>query len=51
LQEVSPRTPPRVFAMSYSEDLDERISQIVSTWENIGRKKMFGGVHKDYLIL
>jgi hypothetical protein len=49
--------------MSYSEDLDERISQIVSTWENIGRKKMFGGVcylqngnmfcgvYKDYLIL
>jgi hypothetical protein len=49
--------------MSYSEDLDERISQIVSTWESIGRKKMFGGVcylqngnmfcgvHKDRLIL
>jgi TfoX/Sxy family transcriptional regulator of competence genes len=49
--------------MSYNENLDERISQSVSTWENIGRKKMFGGVcyllygnmfcgvYKDYLIL
>jgi TfoX/Sxy family transcriptional regulator of competence genes len=63
LQEASPRFPPQGFAMSYSEDLDERISQIVSTRDNIGRKKMFGGVcylqdgnmfcgvYKDYLIL
>ncbi|MBI5572374.1 MAG: TfoX/Sxy family protein [Desulfomonile tiedjei] len=49
--------------MAYSESLDERIFQTVSTWENVGRKKMFGGVcyllngnmlcgvYKDYLIL
>ncbi|MBI5248709.1 MAG: TfoX/Sxy family protein [Desulfomonile tiedjei] len=49
--------------MSYSESLDNRISEIVTTWENITRRKMFGGicyllngnmfsgVYKDYLIL
>lgn len=49
--------------MSYNEKLDESIAKIVSAWENIGRKKMFGGicyllngnmvcgVYKDYLIL
>ena len=49
--------------MAYSTELDSRIAQSVSGWENIGRKNMFGGVcyllngnmvggvYKDYLIL
>ncbi len=49
--------------MSYDEYLDDRISQIVFAWDNIVRKKMFGGVcyllngsmfcgvYKDFLIL
>lgn len=49
--------------MGYNETLDERITKVLSTWEDIGRKKMFGGVcflmhgnmlcgvYRDYLIL
>lgn len=49
--------------MSYSEELDARISKIVGGWKNTSAKKMFGGVchllngnmfggvYKDFLIL
>jgi TfoX/Sxy family transcriptional regulator of competence genes len=49
--------------MAYSEALDGRIGEIVSRWDNIVPKEMFGGVcyllngnivcgvYKDYLIL
>ncbi len=49
--------------MAYSKKLDGRIGEIVSRWENIVPKEMFGGVcyllngnivcgiYKDYLIL
>lgn len=49
--------------MAYSEALDRRIIEIVSTWEDIAPKEMFGGVcyllngnivcgiYKEYLIL
>lgn len=49
--------------MPYNLDVDDRISEIVKTWEHINSKKMFGGVcylihgnmfcgvYKDYLIL
>lgn len=49
--------------MAYNEDIDSRISKIVTTWKNITHKKMFGGVcylvkgnmfcgvYKDSLIL
>ncbi len=51
------------YIMAYYEKLERRISNIVSAWENTGRKKMFGGIcyllngnmvggiHKEYLIL
>ena len=49
--------------MAYSEALDGRIGEIISRWDNIAPKEMFGGVcyllngnivcgvYKDYLIL
>ena len=49
--------------MSYSNELEERIGNVITGWENISFKKMFGGichllngnmfagVYKDYLIL
>ena len=49
--------------MAYNQEIDERIQNITSNWENTGSKKMFGGtchlmngnmvcgVYKDYLIL
>lgn len=49
--------------MPFDTALDARMSDIISTWENADRKKMFGGVcyllngnmacgvYKDYLIL
>jgi hypothetical protein len=49
--------------MPYDADLDLRASAIVTRWQNISRKKMFGGVcylmngnmlggvYKDYLIV
>ena len=49
--------------MAYNQEIDERIQNITSSWENTGLKKMFGGtchlmngnmvcgVYKDYLIL
>ena len=49
--------------MPYNEELEMRINKIVSKWKNIAAKKMFGGichlidgnmfggVHKDFLIL
>jgi hypothetical protein len=49
--------------MAYNKDLDDRIAEIASGWEKVGRKNMFGGVcyllngnmvcgvHKDYLVL
>ena len=53
----------RKVPMPYNEEIDNRIQQIVSKWENTGIKKMFGGtchllngnmvcgVYKNYLIL
>ena len=49
--------------MPYNEEIDRRITEVTSAWENIDRKKMFGGVchlisghmfcgvYKDFLIL
>lgn len=49
--------------MAYSEDIDRRIASIVKAWQDVERRKMFGGtchllhgnifcgVHKDRLIL
>lgn len=49
--------------MAYNEALDRRIIEIVSTWDNVTPREMFGGVcyllngnivcgvYKDYLIL
>ncbi len=49
--------------MPYSEEIEERITQLTAGWKNADRKKMFGGVchllcgnmfcgvYKDYLIL
>ena len=49
--------------MPYNEELENRIKKIVSKWKNTDAKKMFGGichlidgnmfggVHKDFLIL
>ena len=49
--------------MAYNEEIDSRVTAIVSGWKNTSRKKMFGGichllngnmvagVYKDFLIL
>ena len=49
--------------MAYNEEIDSRVTTIVSGWKNTSRKKMFGGtchllggnmvagVYKDFLIL
>jgi TfoX/Sxy family transcriptional regulator of competence genes len=49
--------------MAYNEEIDGRIRKVVSMWEDITRKRMFGGtcylcrgtmfsgVYKDFLIL
>ncbi|MFW9820877.1 MAG: TfoX/Sxy family protein [Candidatus Thorarchaeota archaeon] len=49
--------------MVYNEKMDENLSEFVSKWKNISKKKMFGGtgyllngnmvagIHKDYYIL
>jgi hypothetical protein len=49
--------------MPYNEQIETRITKIISSWENTGQKKMFGGVchlyngnmfcgvYQDFLIL
>ena len=37
--------------MGYNQDIEIRISKLISKWKNTEAKNMFCGVYKDFLIL